>query len=170
MRRKKSTACLHTKIIKYNFHSFFTPDRWPRSLQCTVRLYALSTTNILEESVLIWDTLVAEVLKNRSMGDHLPVVFSLQKPAKKQNINPFRYKRSGFNVTMQAKYERLTEKQEAATIVKQWDWENLDKSKYLFFFSFLLLLTYHLSGWNRLYHNTVNAIKCIHVKTSRSTS
>ena len=61
-------------------------------------------------------------------SDHLPVVFSLQKPAKKQNSkphNPFRYERSG-PVTVKTaqaetntKHERLTEKQDAATMVGQ---------------------------------------------------
>ena len=61
--------------------------------------------------------------------DHLPVVFSLQKRAKKQNVKPhypFRYEvrcRRGVKAaqakTKNIKYKRLTEKQKAATMMGQ---------------------------------------------------
>ena len=59
-----------------------------------------STIDLALVSPRISPWLSAETLTPHS-SDHLPVVFSLQKPAKKQNVkpnNPFRYEKSGSDV------------------------------------------------------------------------
>ena len=66
-------------------------------------------------------------------------VFSLQRAAKKQNIkshNPFRCERWVQTLCENCKGKPRTQimkgswkKQEAATMVDQWDWENLDKKQ-----------------------------------------